>query len=101
MFPSVYIRLSLSNTCTTLVVVVVVVRRDVRLRSGFVNLEPLPQGGFKQKIPEKLLHEKRRTQDRFKNMRKKSGSESKVKEKRSTSIMTKRIHNMLQVIPIF
>lgn len=39
--------------------------RHIRLKKGFVNIEPLSQGGHKLKIPQLLLQEKRRTQQRF------------------------------------
>lgn len=39
--------------------------RHIRLRKGFVNKEPLSQGGYKLKIPTLLLQEKIRTQNRF------------------------------------
>ena len=39
--------------------------RHVRLRKNFQNIEPLSQGGFKLKIPNLLLQEKIRTQNRF------------------------------------
>jgi hypothetical protein len=70
-------------------------RRDVRLRRGFINLEPLPQGGFKLKIPAKLLQDKQRTQRRFKTMRQRD-LERKTKERRGMSIMTKRVHSVLK-----
>lgn len=76
--------------------------RDVRLQEGFVNLEPLPQGGFKPKIPEKLLQDKRRTQKRFKAMKRQSGggggSNNNNKERRGVSITTRRINGVLKVI---
>jgi len=39
--------------------------RHVRLKRGYVNMEPVSQGGFKLKIPRDLLNEKIRTQTRF------------------------------------
>lgn len=62
-----------------------------------MNLEPLPQGGFKPKIPLKLLMDKKRTQSRFRVMRQKDAQDKKCKDRRSTSIMTRKINNMLKV----
>ena len=45
--------------------VFVSVRRSVRLRRGFVNLERAPFGGEKLRIPSLLFVEKMRTQSRF------------------------------------
>lgn len=74
--------------------------RDVRLQKGFVNLEPLSQGGFKPKIPEKLFLDKEKTKNRFRKMRQKEATptEKRSKERRNTSIMTRRIHNFLKDI---
>lgn len=106
--------------------------RHVRLRKGFVNMEPLSHGGAKLKIPSLLLQEKIRTQNRFnvsvqmpprpivngfllyiyttahprpyfgqglisqlQVMRQKINESTITKERRSTSIMSKRISSML------
>jgi hypothetical protein len=42
-----------------------IIRRSVRLRKGFVNVERARFGGEKLRIPSILLEEKMRTQTRF------------------------------------